>query len=234
MLSIAIVEDEEAIRSQLIKLIQQKKPACSIVEFERGEELLLSKQDFDLIFLDIQMEGMNGIETAKGLRSQKRESVIIFVTALKDYVFEAFDVSAFHYLLKPINIDQFSQIFDRAAKYIEHSSQFQNTQLYIQLKGRNITLEQKDILYLENRLKKVEIHTLKKTVELYASMKVLEAQLSDAFFRCHRGYLVNMAWISEYDSSTITLKNNERIYLAKEKYSLFKKAYLRYLKNGNG
>lgn len=234
MLTIAIVEDETAIRRQLMELIQQKGSACSIAEFESGDQLLFAKQDFDLIFLDIRMEGINGIETARKLRQQQKHSVIIFVTALKDYVFEAFDVSAFHYLLKPIDADRFSQIFDRAINFIGQSSQYYGAKLYLQLKGRNITVEQKDILYLENHLKKVEIHTLQQTIGLNSSMKILESQLSDAFFRCHRGYLVNMAWISEYDSSTIILKNKEEIYLAREKYSLFKKAYMRYLRNGNG
>ncbi len=234
MLSIAIVEDEATIRKQIIFLIQRKKTAVKIAEFASGEDFLLAKEDFHLVFLDIQMKGVDGIETARRLRQEQRNSLIIFVTALKDYVFQAFDVSAFHYLLKPINSDRFGQVFDRAVENIEQYSQYKNHPLLIQLKGRSICIEKTEILYLENRLKKIEIHTLNETIEFYASMKNLEPQLSTAFFRCHRGYLVNMYWIHEYDNSTIILKNGEKIYLAKEKYSAFKKAYMRYLRNGNG
>jgi DNA-binding LytR/AlgR family response regulator len=80
----------------------------------------------------------------------------------------------------------------------------------------------------------VEIHTAGATVEVYASMNETEGQLEYGFFRCHRGYLVNMAYVAEYDSGSITLNNGEHVYLAKEKYGEFVKAYIRYLRNGVG
>lgn len=72
---------------------------------------------------------------------------------------------------------------------------------------------------MENRGRKVEIHTTGKNIEIYAVMSELEKQLGSGFYRCHRGYLVNMAHITEYDSDSISLNNGERIYLAKERYS---------------
>lgn len=101
-MTIAICDDEKIICSQVEKLVKNQEPNCDIKLFDSGEELLKEQGKFDIIFLDIQMDGINGIETARILRNKKEETILIFITGIKEYVFEAFDVSAFHYLLKPI------------------------------------------------------------------------------------------------------------------------------------
>ena len=102
--------------------------------------------------------------------------------------------------------------------------------LFIKTRNRNVTLEQKEILYIESRAKKVEIHTRTDVIEAYGAIGELEKQLIENFYRCHRGYLVNMAFITEYSSDSIILNNGEKIILAKEKYSEFVKVYMQYLK----
>ena len=87
--------------------------------FSSGEDLLNTTYHFDIIFLDIQMEGINGMETARRLRNQKEEVILIFISGFKEYVFEAFDVSAFHYLLKPIEEIKFMEIFAKAVAELE-------------------------------------------------------------------------------------------------------------------
>ena len=89
MLDIAVVEDEKVIREYLCRLIQGQKPESRIETYAAGADLLASGKRFDLVFLDIQMEGMDGIETARKLRKSQEETVLIFVTAMKEYVFEA-------------------------------------------------------------------------------------------------------------------------------------------------
>ena len=95
-------------------------------------------------------------------------------------------------------------------------------------------LDQADILYIESRAKKVEIHTdgSKDIIEIYATMEELEGQLGEDFYRCHRAYIVNMAHITEYDNDSITITNGDKIYLTKKKYGDFVKAYMWYLQNG--
>lgn len=97
---------------------------------------------------------------------------------------------------------------------------------------KNLTIDQKDILYIESRGKKVDIHTLKETFSVYGAMNELETQLSKSFYRCHRGYLVNMAYITEYGADSITLTGGARVYLTKKKHGEFVKAYMWYLQNG--
>ncbi len=101
-MDIAVVDDEKAIRQQIYSFIKKKKPDFRVSVFASGEELLADGRRFDIIFLDIQMDGIGGIEAARTLRKQDEDVILIFITGMKEYVFEAFDVSAFHYLIKPI------------------------------------------------------------------------------------------------------------------------------------
>jgi DNA-binding LytR/AlgR family response regulator len=179
-MNIAIVDDEKIIREQIKSLIEKQKPDCCLDSYCTGEELLKAGKCFDVVFLDIQMDGMNGIDTAKALRERGEDTVLIF----------------------------------------------------IKIRNRNITLDRKTILYVENQGKKVEIHTTAEIIEIYASMKELELQLGESFCRCHRGYLVNMAYIAEYENDSIRLSNGEKIFMAKERYHEFVKKYMRYLRNG--
>lgn len=231
-MNIAICDDEKIILEKIKSLVEKEKPDGHIESFVTGEELLASETNFDVIFLDIQMDGMNGIEAARALRRRHEDTVLIFVTAIREYVFEAFDVAAFHYLLKPIEERKFMAVFERAQREAEKQKRRGLESVFIKAGSRNITLSQSRILYIENRAKKLAIHTATEVLEIYAAMRALEEQLGRSFYRCHRGYLVNMAYIAEYGKDSITLNNGERIYLAKEKYNEFVKAYMRYLRNG--
>lgn len=238
-LNIAICDDEKAIREQIKELIEKEKAGICPDLYETGDALLAADKKFDMVFLDIQMEGTDGIETAKKLRERSalkgaEDAILIFITGIREYVFQAFDVAAFHYLLKPVEEDKFHEVFHRAERELEKRKSKRRETVFIKTRNRSFTLEKDSILYIESRGKKVEIHTKVETIEAYASMNELEAQLGEGFFRCHRGYLVNMAYVAEYDSESITLNNGEYVYQAKEKYGEFVKAYMRYLRNGVG
>ena len=234
MIHIAIVDDEKIIREHIKKMIENNQQEYVIDTYSAGEELLRTDKLYHIVFLDIQMDGMNGIDTARALRQKSEDTVLIFVTGVKEYVFDAFDVAAFHYLIKPINEQKFTSVFERAVLEVEKKKQHSMGQLFVKTRYRNVTLEQKDILYVESRAKKVEIHTKTDVMEAYASIGELEKQLKENFYRCHRGYLVNLALITEYSNDSITLNNGESIILVKEKYGEFVKVYMRYLKNGGG
>lgn len=231
-LNIAICDDEKAIREQINELIEKEKPGVCPEHYETGDSLLAAGKQFDIVFLDIQMDGTDGIETAKKLRERDEDIILIFITAIREYVFKAFDVAAFHYLLKPIEEDKFHEVFQRAKRELEKRKRKRRETIFIKTRKRSFTLEKDSILYIESRAKKVVIHTTGENIEVYSSMNEMEEQLGEGFYRCHRGYLVNMAYVAEYDSESITLNNGEYVYLAKEKYGEFVKAYMRHLRNG--
>ena len=234
-MDIAVVDDEKAIREHICGLVEEQQPESRIEAYATGGELLASGKRFDIVFLDIQMEGMNGIEAARGLREKNAnlgvgDTVLVFVTGIKDYVFDAFDLYAFQYLLKPIDEDKFAEVLARAVR--EAAKKKERRVLFI--KSRNLTLDQSEILYIESRAKKVEIHTkgAAQAIEIYAAMDELEGQLGENFYRCHRAYIVNMDCITEYDGESITLTGGDRVYLTKKKYGEFVKAYMWHLQNG--
>lgn len=239
MLKVAVVDDEEIIRNHIRNLIEKHRPDCRTETYAAAEELFAAKEQFEIVFLDIKMEGLNGIEAAKRLRERngygiQEETVLIFVTGAREYVFEAFDVAAFHYLLKPLEEKKLIEVFDRAVKEAEKRKEREQAQLVLKTGGRSVTLKPDRILYIENRGRKLEIHTAvrEERIEIYAAMSDLEGQLGSNFYRCHRGYLVNMAYITEYSNTGITLNNGETVYMAKDRYSKFVKEYMHYLKNG--
>lgn len=232
MIEIAVCDDEAIIREQIRQFIKKRVPDCSVELYAAGEELLAADKSFDLVFMDIQMEGLSGMEAARILREKQEEILLIFITGLREHVFEAFDVSAFHYLLKPIEDEKLEEVLKRALAEVEKRRVRKKKQLLIKTRNRSMNLDESAILYLESRGKKVEVHIPGETIEVYASMNKLEEELGESFYRCHRGYLVNMAHIIEYRTDRIRLNNGEEVYLAKEKYQSFVKTYMRYLRNG--
>ncbi len=231
-MNIGICDDEKEICLQIKKLILATAPDSQVVCYSSGKQFLAERQHFDILFLDIQMGDTNGMEIARTLRERREDTILIFVTALKEYVFEAFDVSAFHYLLKPLANDKFSNVFQEALKEAGKRIRGREESLFFQTKSRSFTLIKSEILYVENCRRKVDIHTLNQTESIYATMAHMEELLGDGFFRCHRGYLVNMAHTARYSADSILLHNGETIYLSKEKYNDFAAAYMNYLKQG--
>ena len=113
-MNIAVVDDEKVIRQHICSLINKQSPGCRLMSFASGEELVQSNIRFDIIFLDIRMEGLNGIETAKNLKEKQKDILLIFITGMKEYVFDALDLYAFQYLLKPLDEKKFGEVLERA------------------------------------------------------------------------------------------------------------------------
>lgn len=119
LMEIAIVDDEKIICNEIKKWIKKIKPCCHADEYARGEDMLFADKLYNIVFLDIQLKGRDGIDIAEELRQKSENTIVIFITGVKDYVFQAFDVAAFHYLLKPIDAEKFEEVFARAWKEAE-------------------------------------------------------------------------------------------------------------------
>ncbi len=231
-MKVAICDDERENCAKLSRLIKKREPECEVMCFYTVRQFLETRQQFDILLLDIQMEEMRGIEVARALRVGKEDTVLIFVTALKEYASEAFDVSAFHYLLKPVVPEKFCKVFEDACREVRKAKRLSREQLFFQTKSRSFSIQKNEILYVESMKRKVEIHTLRECFSVYATMKDMEEQLGEDFYSCHRGYLVNMAYVAEYNAGGIQMSNGETVYVARDKWPEFVKTYTHYLERG--
>lgn len=229
-MKIGICDDEKATREMLKGKVKKLYPQADILLYTSGEELLAGELP-DILLLDIQMQGKSGIEAAEELRLTGRQLIIIFVTAIEDYVFQAFDVDAFHYLVKPFSDEKFSEVLQKAAEKLEKlecENGKQNTPSFlVTTGGTHITVNFEDIVYAEVFDRKVIIHTMDSDIEYYGKLKELEEKAGDEFFRTHRSFLVNFGFIRKYDATTVYLKKGQAL-MAKQNYGEFVKQYLRY------
>ena len=242
MIRIAICDDEANTRAYLSSLIMAQSCPCEIVEYASADDCLADTREFDLLFLDIELapsgDHLDGMALARTIRERTTgpQPVIIFVTGYERYVFDAFDVGAFQYLLKPVDEEKFAQVFARAVEQIEAGRvqpQLSHA-LTLQSAGTSRTVPLDSIYYIESSNHKVMLRLKDGEFSCYAKIRDLEAELGDQFFRVHKGYLVNLAYVEGYSKTELTLTNGEKLLISKYKYPDFVKAYLRFVKRGAG
>ena len=236
-MKIAICDDERVIRDDIAKKIKHLFPKTDIFIYESGDELLLAKEAFDIIFLDIQMEGVNGMDTARQLRQAGNDAVLIFITALKEYVFQAFDVDAFHYLVKPFDKVKFYEVLKQAIQRREADKKREpvKEERSISIKSGRVTskIYLKDIIYAEVFNRKICLYLTDGELEFYGKLNDLEKELGEGFFRPHRAYLVSLKFVLKYDATSITLENGHSVIMAKQKYEEFVRKYFDYARKDN-
>lgn len=252
MIRTVICEDDAPTRTYLAALIRAQPYPCAVVEYASAAACLADPQRIDILLLDIEFRpvrldsasgsdadsgsGLNGMALARELRKRDTapQPVIIFVTGYERYVFDAFDVGAFHYLLKPVEEDKFAQVFARAMEQIRASRALppQGRALTLPAAHTSRTVPLDSIYYLESRNHQVTLHLKGGAFTCYAKIGELEAELQGQFFRIHKGYLVNLAYVEAYSKTEVTLTSGDRLCLSKYKYRDFVKAYLRFLQQG--
>lgn len=236
MIKFAICDDEPLMAKEVSEYIsnfmeEKNDVNYHISSFYSGCSLLESPCDFDVIFLDIQMEEPNGMETAKILRQRKHNCLLIFVTVLKDYVFDAFEVQAYDYLIKPINYPQFKKTMHRAVTTLD-----QCTAKSIVLQSGNcckvIPLSQ--IVYCEVQGRKIYIHQEDGTVITHSDKLEHFAQRVDKrFFRCHRSYLVNLDHVRGSHDGQVTLSQGSKIPVSRLRERTLTQALLQHMTERN-
>lgn len=193
MITIAICEDETFFVSELNKLIREYSSTRGIglpvQAFSDGEQLLSSRKTMDIILMDIKLPGQDGMEVIRLLREQRCSSQVIFITAYPQYVFQAFDLDAIHYILKPVTAEKLFPVLDKAVK--RAAAQVEKTILLTNGAG-SAKISIGDILYCEALDHQITVHTITDRFQFFGTLDSMEEKLDDRFFRCHRSYLVNM------------------------------------------
>lgn len=228
-MNIAICDDDIKNVEYMQDMILRLYPLAAIVNFRDGKSLLkyIDKNVADIVFLDIKLPEENGIDIAKKIRKKYKDMLIIFITSEKEYVFDAFDVKAFHYLLKPFTKEKFYEILKKAVAEFETGSQEKKNTIIISKNGIHRKVVINKIVYAEVFNRIVMLHSINEDIEYYGKLSELESLVGDSFYRPHRSYLINMKYVEKYDSTHIKLLKGETP-LAKAKYSDFVKQFSRY------
>ena len=236
MLSIAVCDDEIIVccnmAAKIKDILGQMNLPCIIHQFNSGQELLQASENFDIVFLDIIMPGPDGMTTAQLLRQKSPDTILIFVSSSREYVFDAYDVEAFQYLLKPIDRKKLTTVLQKAIrKTDDHSREY----MIISTERQKKKLFLNNIFYFEIRGRKIDIHTADDILTYYEQIGVLENNLrGKGFFRCHKSYLINLKHVDTYGRQEVVLDSGDKIMIAKRRYEEFMKEILSYMRKSGG
>lgn len=200
---VLVVDDERYAREELVYLLAQFPNMLIVGEAENGEKAILQALQLqpDVVFLDIEMPKINGMEVAKSLMELKKVPLIIFATAYSEFAADAFRINALDYLLKPYDERQLTQTIERIEKALYSSPQTDVVsslgKLAVEADGEIDYILPKNILYLYREDNVTKIITRSAEHESKLSLKELEARLAPfSFFRIHKSYLVNLTYVS--------------------------------------
>ena len=219
VIKIAVCDDEAAMCGQIAQMTAQiltRLDEPFKIDCYQDPRSLLEQADLlDLLFLDIQMPGLDGVDLAKKLRAQENPCAIIFVTILRDCMLDAFEVEAVDYLCKPVDKDRLERALGRVLKHRREKDASEKS-LFIQTKGWSRSVKIRDIYYCEVINRKIYLHTKDGVIDHYGRLREVEDQLNGHLIRCHRSYLVNPRYLQEYRNGRITLENGEEIPVSRQ------------------
>lgn len=231
-MKIAVCDDEEEFNKRTVKLIRsmlKKTEDYKITICASGEELLETyrREPFDIIFLDIEMEGMNGMDTARQLREKDENVIIVFLTSYEEFALEGYEVNAYRYLIK----NQPEYVYKKQFKSI-FQEYFQKHKYFVISDRNNIArIYLKDICFFEVLNKKIIVHTMTNTYEYTGKLSEVESQLADdaSFIRSHKSYIINIAQVDTIGNTDITMKNTENVRMSRKRKKDVVERYLSYM-----
>lgn len=231
MVEIAICDDErvfcEMLAQKTSAYMERSGEPFNISSFSCAEELLSCSCRLDILLLDIQMPGTDGMRLARKLREMGSHSAIIFVTAIKEQVWDAFELEAVDYICKPIDENRLHDALKRALKRTDSKTE---KQLFIKRMNWCQSVKISDIYYCEVINRKVYLHTSRGVIDYYSKIENVEEQLDYRFVRCHRSYLVNLDHFAKYANGFVTLADGAQIPVSRLRHQAFMDAMMQYMK----
>ena len=210
MLRIAIVEDDPEDQNRLQQMLQQFadtcQEKCAVTVFGGGAEFLGNyRPEYDLVLMDVEMPGMNGLDTARELRTMDASVILIFITNMAQYAIRGYEVDALDYVLKPVNYYSFELKMKKVRRILNER---EGSSLVLFVKGEMRRIPVKSILYVEIRDHNLCYHTDDGDFSLTGSMKKLEEQLAPhSFARCNNCYLVNLMHVRTVTPEQVFVEN---------------------------
>lgn len=228
---IAIVEDNAADTEYVTALVKRWAenaghtvtlsvcPSAEAFLFRYEDE-----QDFDILLLDIELNqingldqiqarknSLNGLELAKIIRQHNTVVQLVFITGFPDFIAEGYEVSALHYLMKPVSPEKLSAVLDKAAANLAKTEK----RLAVVIDRKTEFIPFSRIFYIEAQKQYVLIHTAEETYRTKVSLTETEAELNEFFFKCQRSFLVNLQHVTQIKNDRVVLRNGAEVPISR-------------------
>lgn len=226
---VAVCDDEKVWADKLDGLLKEYGNArhldVFISYYNNGVSLIESGNSFDIVFMDFQMEGLNGIETARKINALKPDGIIIFVSAYTNVAMDTFEVKAYRFLAKPINKEKLFKAIDDYRAEME-SDDF----LIFKTHDGTIRIKISEIVYVKALGSHSKIHTLKSDHEIFINLKSIQSRLPpDKFFRCHKAYITSFLHIQAHDNTTIRYDDDSTAFISRNYLAKFRRSFEEYI-----
>lgn len=231
-LKIAICDDDAAQRTWLAEIVSgwagKSRHLIRLQQYPDAEAFLFDyeeEKDFDILLLDVEMPGASGTELARRVRRESASVQIIFITGYYEYFSDGFDVSALHYLIKPVDAGKLCPVLDRAVENLA----WRQRSVLISTQEGEIKIPLADILYVEAEKVYVKVHTVQGNYRTRMTLAKFETMLDDTFFKVHRSYLAALKYIKRITRTDVTMLNGDVIPVSRGLYDEVHKALMKYL-----
>ena len=231
-LKIAVCDDDNSQRCYLAEIIlawANKK--CHLVELKQYVDAkaflfdFAEEKDFDILLLDVEMPEISGVELARKIRCENQVVQIIFVTGFYEYFGDGFDVSALHYLIKPVDAIKLEPVLDRA---VDGMALRKRSVLVVTQEG-SIKIPLADILYAEAERVYVVVHTMQRNYRTRITLSKFCAELDDTFFKIHRSFVMGLMHIKMITKTGVTMINGDLLPISRGMYDKVHAALIKYL-----
>lgn len=233
-LSIAVCDDNETDLQYITGMVNawamQERIPVSVRTFPSAEAFLFhysEDKDYDILLLDVEMGKLNGIDLAKQIRVQNSHVQIVFITGYPDFIAEGYEVSALHYLMKPVKPEKLAGVLSRAADLSREGRPF----LLVSSERETIRVFFDDIYYAESQGHYMLIHTQQTQYRVRMTVSGLLEKLDEGFYRCSRSFVVSLRHICRITKSEIFLENQVSLPLGRGQYDEINKAMIHYLRS---
>lgn len=243
--TVAVCDDESYYREEIIKMFTayQSESGNKLIvnEYSSGEELLkaikVEKKRFQIIILDVEMDGISGVETANEIRKSDEGAGIIFVTGHETYAFDAYKVEAVGYLTKPVEYIGLKKIMAKTiimVDFIKEKEEAEKRYLEIMTQHEKIRIEINRILYIEKRRNAALIHTSDNEYSCYETLSELYGKLDQRKFTyCHQGYIVNFHKVKDVGKNSIRFNAHLEVPLSRKYYKELRSKFLSGIQNAS-
>ncbi|MDA3733953.1 LytTR family DNA-binding domain-containing protein [Niameybacter massiliensis] len=234
MINIYLCDDNskflEQLKERIIEVAEKHALNVHIKFYNNGKELIFNMEDVDadIIYLDIEMDEINGIETGLKLRELGCTAQIIYLTVNKDYVFDSFEVQPLNYLIKAnMNTDQFEKVFFKAVEIVQSK---EKRYLYFKKNAKIYKIILDEIVYFEVIKRKIVVYYRNEKFEYYNSLENLIEEINDkTFIRIHRSYVVHLKFIKYIEKDMVVLVDNETLKIGRKYLNDVKEKFKDYL-----